>query len=82
MRATLIFLRKLTLTPADVEAEDVECVRRAGVSEAAIRDAIAVCAVFNVVDRIADTLAFTVPTPEELNLMGPITYDVGYAVLS
>jgi alkylhydroperoxidase family enzyme len=62
LRAMLGFLEKLTLAPAEVE--DMIPLHAAGVSEQAARDAIDVCALFNIIDRIADSLGFSVPTPE------------------
>ena len=60
LRATLGFLEKLTLYPVDVGKADVEPLRSAGVSDEAIEDALFVCALFNIVDRIADALDFDV----------------------
>jgi hypothetical protein len=45
---------KLTLAPADVD----EAVSATGVTPDALRDAVEVCAAFNVIDRIADALDF------------------------
>ena len=61
LRATLGFLEKLTLQPGDVRPGDVEPMRAAGVSEAAIEDAIHACVLFNVYDRMADSLNFHLP---------------------
>ena len=54
----------MTLTPAAVAAADVDAVRAAGVSDAAIEDALMVCACFNLIDRIADSLGFDLPPAE------------------
>ena len=78
----LVFLRKLTLHPSELDATDVDAVRAAGVSDEAIRDAITACAMFNVIDRIADALDFTVLSQDEFDLTGRIIYDVGYAMMS
>lgn len=64
LRAALGFLEKLTLEPHRVRAADVIPLREAGLSEAAIEDAIHVCALFNIYDRVADTLEFDVPSRE------------------
>lgn len=64
MRAMLGFLEKLTLEPDAVTAADVDELRAAGLGDAAIEDAIHVCALFNIYDRLADTLGFEVPGPE------------------
>ena len=66
LRATLRFLRKVTLTPGEVGPEDAEAVRAAGASDEAIADALYVCFYFNLIDRIADSLDFDVPTEAEL----------------
>ena len=58
LRATLAFLEKLTLLPADVDGSDVQAVVDAGVTPNALRDAVEVAAAFNTIDRIADALAF------------------------
>jgi hypothetical protein len=50
--------KKLTLAPADVDESDVEAVAAAGVTPAALRDAVEVAAAFNTIDRIADALDF------------------------
>lgn len=61
LRATLGFLEKLTLTPAEITSADVVATRDAGVSEHALVDAIYVCALFNLIDRVADALGFEIP---------------------
>jgi hypothetical protein len=59
------FLEKLTLFPGEVGAEDGLALRTAGIDEHAAEDAIYVCILFNIIDRIADSLDFAVPTPED-----------------
>jgi len=61
LRATLGFLEKLTLHPNDVRAADVAPLRAVGVSDVAIEDAINVCALFNIYDRLADALGWRLP---------------------
>jgi uncharacterized peroxidase-related enzyme len=58
LRAMLGFLDKLTLRPAEVGPADVAPLRAAGLSDEEIEDAIHVCALFNVINRAADTLGF------------------------
>lgn len=60
-RAMLAFLEKLTLAPEALSASDVAPLRQTGVSDAAIEDAIHVCALFNVYDRLADAFEFHIP---------------------
>jgi len=59
------FLEKLTLAPGNIGQEDLIPLWAAGVSDAAIEDAVYVCVFFNIIDRIADSLDFTVLSPEE-----------------
>lgn len=66
LRATLEFLTKLTLTPDEVDESDVEAAVGAGVSTRELRDAVEVCAAFNVIDRIADALDFGLQSPGAL----------------
>jgi uncharacterized peroxidase-related enzyme len=60
-RAMLAFLEKLTLQPDAIGAPDIAPLRAAGLSDAAIEDAIHVCTLFNVYDRLADSFAFHIP---------------------
>jgi uncharacterized peroxidase-related enzyme len=64
LRATLGFLEKLTLAPTEVTAQDLAPLRAAQVSDQAIEDAIHVCAIFNIYDRLADSLNFHLPGPD------------------
>lgn len=64
LRAMLGFLEKLTLDPASVTKVDAAVLRAAGLSDASIEDAIHACVLFNIYDRMADTLDFDVPGPE------------------
>ena len=61
LRAILGFLEKLTLRPNEVRPADVEPLRAAGLSDEAIEDAINVCALFNIYDRLADALGWHLP---------------------
>jgi len=65
LRATLRLLRTLTLEPERVDPAAIQPARSAGVSAGAIRDAIRVCALFNVIDRVADAVEFHVRSPDE-----------------
>jgi len=61
LRTMLGFLEKLTLTPEALSAADARAVREIGLSDDAIEDAIHVCALFNIYDRLADSLEFDIP---------------------
>jgi alkylhydroperoxidase family enzyme len=64
MRTTLRLLEKVTLTPFEVGPEDITPLRAAGVSDQAIEDALVVCALFNIIDRIADSLDVAIPSAD------------------
>ena len=64
LRATLGFLEKVTLTPGEAGSDDVTPLRAVGVSEQAIEDALVVCALFNIIDRIADALDVAIPSAD------------------
>ena len=48
------YLRKLTLSPAKVTANDIEAALKAGWSEEALYDAALICALFSFMNRILD----------------------------
>jgi uncharacterized peroxidase-related enzyme len=78
VRAALGFLEKLTLAPADVRRADVEPLRAAGVSDEAVEDAIQVCVLFNIYDRLADSLNFHLPGPDGYAASGRSLMKRGY----
>lgn len=61
LRATLRFLRKMTREPDALGPDDARAVLATGVSRAALYDAIHVAYLFNIYDRLADTLGWQVP---------------------
>src|SRR5262249_6911977 len=63
LRATLRMLGKLT-AEGQLSAADMRAVLAAGVTHQQVRDALAVCAAFNLTDRLADALGFEVLSPE------------------
>ncbi|MES1242944.1 MAG: hypothetical protein ABUT39_15115 [Acidobacteriota bacterium] len=78
MQAILPFLEKLTLLPEEITSEDVKPLREAGLTDEAIRDAIAVCAAFNMVDRLADAFHFDLQSTENLRGSARFLLKVGY----
>ncbi|MDG4824578.1 alkylhydroperoxidase AhpD family core domain-containing protein [Asanoa sp. WMMD1127] len=63
LRATLRMLGTLT-RDGTVGADDMRAVLAAGVTPRQIEDALAVCAAFNITDRLADAFGFEVLSPE------------------
>ena len=80
LAAVLGFLEQLTLRPDELGPADAEAVRAAGVSDQALRDAITVCALFNMIVRLADSLGWDVPPPERLSQRAPAMLEGGYAL--
>ena len=78
LRATLAFIEKLTLSPDGVDASDVERAVAAGVSADALRDAVEVCAAFNVMNRVADALAFEPQDEKSLSFSAKLLTKRGY----
>ena len=80
LRATLGFLEKLTLHPNDVRPADVAPLRAAGLSDEAIEDAIHVCALFNIYDRMADALGWWLPDANGYAVSGRNLMKRGYVI--
>lgn len=78
VRATLGFLEKLTLSPADIRPADLAPLRAAGVGDEGIEDAIQVCVLFNIYDRMADSLNFHLPGPDGYAASGRSLMQRGY----
>jgi uncharacterized peroxidase-related enzyme len=78
LRAMLAFLEKLTLDPTAITATDVAPLRAAGLSDAAIEDAIHATALFNIYDRMADTLEFDVPDRTSFDMGARMLLRRGY----
>jgi alkylhydroperoxidase family enzyme len=68
----------VTLSPGDLGLEDIAPLQAAGVTDQAIEDAIHVCALFNIIDRIADALGFEILTPEGFAQGADILLKRGY----
>jgi alkylhydroperoxidase family enzyme len=81
LRATLDFLEKMTLRPDELEAADADAVRAAGVSDDALIDAIHVCALFNMIVRLADALGWDVPSEEAFQSRAEAMLAGGYVLL-
>ena len=80
LRATLGFLEKLTLAPAEVRPADLAPLRSAGVTDEAIEDAIHACVLFNIYDRLADSLSFYLPGPDGYTASGRSLMKRGYLI--
>jgi hypothetical protein len=78
LRAALDFLEKLTLAPETVGAEDARRAFDQGVSPKALEEAIYVCFLFCIMDRLADAFDFEPSGPRQLKWVPRILLGVGY----
>lgn len=77
-RAALGLIEIVTLAPERLTAADFEPLRRAGLDDEAIEDAIHVCALFNIYTRLADSLGFDIPPPEAFARSADFLLSRGY----
>ena len=80
LAATLVFLEKLTLRPDELTKADADEARSAGVSDQALRDAATVCALFNMIVRLADSFGWDVPSWDSLRGRAAAMLEGGYAI--
>jgi alkylhydroperoxidase family enzyme len=76
----LRFLETMTLRPEELGPDDAAAVRGAGVSDEALADAIHVCALFNMITRLADALGWDVPPFESFLARAEGMLADGYAL--
>ncbi len=79
LKATLEFLEAMTLRPTELTSKSAAAVFEAGVSAEALKDAIAVGAIFNIVTRYANALDFALPTANEFDRAASMLLKRGYA---
>jgi uncharacterized peroxidase-related enzyme len=77
-RAMLPFLEKLTLAPDEVTKDDLQELRAQGVSKQALRDAIYICAMFCVMNRVADAFGCEPYTEKQAQVFGKLLHEKGY----
>lgn len=72
------FLKKLTMTPDEVTPADAEALRKEGLDDEMIGDAIHVCAGFNAIVRLADSFNFYVGEDEMFDAIAVTLMKRGY----
>ena len=82
LRATLAFIEVMTQRPDELTKESAEAAYAAGVSQGALRDAATICALFNMITRLADSLGWDVPDPDRLDSRAPAMLEGGYSFAS
>ena len=82
VRSMLGFLERITLSLGEVSSDDIATLRSAGLSKRAIEEALYVCFLFNVIDRLADAFDFHLPTAGGFRRNGRMLYTLGYRIAS
>jgi uncharacterized peroxidase-related enzyme len=80
MKPLLRYVGKLTLTPSRITPSDAEAVLAAGWEERALHDAVAVCALFNFMNRFVNGLGVHAG-PDYFTTAAQRLADTGYAGL-
>jgi uncharacterized peroxidase-related enzyme len=80
MRPLLEFVRKLTLYPGEIRAVDVNPIFAAGWDDRALHDAIAICGLFNLMNRLVNGLGVKAPETY-MKMAAQRLADGGYAQL-
>jgi uncharacterized peroxidase-related enzyme len=78
LKGVLAFLEIMTLRPMEMTPEHARAALRSGVSTGALRDAIAVGTLFNVITRYADALDFAMPSSKEFDRAARMLLKRGY----
>lgn len=63
LRVVLGLLEKMTLEPKSLTPADIQAALAQGISREALKDAFHVAFLFNIYDRLADTMGWHVPAP-------------------
>jgi alkylhydroperoxidase family enzyme len=78
LTATLAFLERHQRDPNGLSVADVDVVRAAGVSDAAIEDALHVAFVFNLINRLADAFGFSFGDEDGRQAEARALHRIGY----
>ncbi|MEL6442403.1 MAG: peroxidase-related enzyme [Cyanobacteria bacterium J06621_8] len=77
-RSVFALVEKLTKTPSNVTQADIDLVLEAGWDAPAVEDIIAVCALFNFMNRLVDGFGLELPPQEQLAGMATMINSNGY----
>ena len=79
LKGALDFLEIMTLRPMELSAEHAKAVLRSEVTAGALKDAIAVGTLFNIITRYASALDFAMPSAKEFDRAASMLLKRGYA---
>jgi uncharacterized peroxidase-related enzyme len=80
LKPLLSYARKLTLTPSKITPGDAEALLAAGWEEQALHDAVAICGLFNLMNRLVEGLGIAAGQ-DYFQVAGPRLADIGYTGL-
>jgi hypothetical protein len=69
----------LTLRPEELTGADAEAAYAAGVSREALSEAATICALFNMITRLADAFGWDVPSWDRTIARAPAMLEGGYS---
>ena len=78
MKAAFAYLEKLILTPKDLAVADIIELRQLGLSDHAIEELVYVGYLFSVMDRLADTFDFDIPSEGNVSNTAQFLFKHGY----
>ena len=78
LRATLAFLKKVTLAPESLTPDDARPALALGATKEALEEAAYVAYLFNIYDRLADAFGWALLTPEGYEASGRRLRKSGY----
>lgn len=81
LRPVFTLIRKLTLTPSKITQEDIDQVLAAGWDQQAVSDAIAICSLFNFMNRLVDGFGLEKPSQAQLSGMVEMINHKGYQAI-
>ena len=76
VRCALGIIEVLTLRPDELDLSDARALE---LDDQAIENVVAICSLFNMIVRVADSLGFEVPPPEVMERGVPMMLKHGYA---
>jgi alkylhydroperoxidase family enzyme len=81
LKAALGYLERLTLHPDALTSADIVELNEAGVSDEAATEIAYVALLFSVMDRLADTFDFDIPSTDEISKTGQFLHKRGYKLV-
>jgi uncharacterized peroxidase-related enzyme len=78
LKGALEFLEIMTLRPMELSAEHANAAIRLGVTTGALKDAIAIATLFNIITRYAVALDFAMPSAKEFDRAAAVLLKRGY----